>query len=32
VFFCNLLGIPWERALTWDPDVLDAVTEAINQQ
>ena len=32
VFFCNLLGIPWERALTWDPDVLDVVTEAIKRQ
>jgi pimeloyl-ACP methyl ester carboxylesterase len=32
VFFCNLLGIPWGRALTWDPDVLDSVIEAINRQ
>lgn len=32
VFFCDLLGLPWERALTWDPDVLDAVIEAINRQ
>jgi hypothetical protein len=32
VFFCNLPGIPWERALTWDPDVPDVVIEAINRQ
>jgi pimeloyl-ACP methyl ester carboxylesterase len=32
VFFCNLLGIPWERALTWDPDVLGVVIEAIQRQ
>jgi len=32
VFFCNLLGIPRERALTWDPDVLDVVIGAIKRQ
>jgi pimeloyl-ACP methyl ester carboxylesterase len=32
VFFCDLLGLPWERALTWDPDVLAVVIEAINRQ
>ncbi len=32
VFFCNLLGLPWERALTWDPDVLGVVIEAIDRQ
>jgi pimeloyl-ACP methyl ester carboxylesterase len=32
VFFCNLLDLPWERALTWDPDVLETVIEAIRRQ
>jgi pimeloyl-ACP methyl ester carboxylesterase len=32
VYFCDLLGLPWDRALTWDPDVLDVVIEAIARQ
>ena len=29
VYFSNQLDLPWERALTWDPDVLAAVVAAI---
>lgn len=25
IFFADALGLPWERALTWDPEVLEAV-------
>ena len=32
VFFCDLLGLPWERALTWDPQVLEVVVEAIGRE
>jgi hypothetical protein len=32
VFFCSLLDLPWERALTWDHAVLDVVIEAIKRQ
>ncbi|MFK3669954.1 lipase family alpha/beta hydrolase [Leifsonia aquatica] len=29
IFFADLLALPWERALTWDPDVLAAVAAAV---
>jgi pimeloyl-ACP methyl ester carboxylesterase len=29
IYFSHLLDLPWERALTWDPDVLAAVIGAI---
>ena len=32
IYFCDLLGLPWERALTWDPDVLDVVVAALKRQ
>lgn len=31
IFFADAVGLPWERALTWDPEVADAVTEAIHR-
>ena len=32
VFFGDLLGLPWARALTWDPAVLQVVIAAIERQ
>ena len=29
IYFSHLLNLPWERALTWDPDVLATVIGAI---
>ncbi len=29
IYFCDLTGLPWERALTWDPDVADLVIDTI---
>jgi pimeloyl-ACP methyl ester carboxylesterase len=29
IYFTDLAGLPFERGLTWDPDVHDAVTDAI---
>lgn len=29
IFFADVLGLPWERALTWDPRVLAVVAEAV---
>lgn len=29
IYFANRMGLPWERALTWDPDVLGVVRHAI---
>ena len=31
IYFCHLLGLPWERALTWDADVLSAVIDSIER-
>lgn len=32
IFFADVLGLPWERALTWDPAVLDVVSEALGSR
>ena len=32
IYFANLMGLPWERALTWDPGVLDVVRNAIEDR
>jgi pimeloyl-ACP methyl ester carboxylesterase len=32
IYFANLMGLPWERALTWDPDVLRVVRQAIENR
>lgn len=29
IFFCDLAGLPWERSITWDPDVAAVVVDAI---
>jgi hypothetical protein len=29
IYFSHLLDLPWERALTWDPDVLASVIHAL---
>ncbi|MFG6446058.1 lipase family alpha/beta hydrolase [Microbacterium sp. P07] len=29
IFFADAAGLPWERALTWDPDALAAVAAAV---
>jgi hypothetical protein len=29
IYFSHVLGLAWERALTWDPDVLAVVRQAI---
>jgi triacylglycerol lipase len=29
IYFSHLLDLPWERALTWDPDVLGTVVHAL---
>jgi pimeloyl-ACP methyl ester carboxylesterase len=29
IFFADYFGLPWERALTWDPDVLAVVLDAL---
>lgn len=29
IFFAAAAGLPWERALTWDPEVADAITIAV---
>ena len=29
IYFSHLLDLPWERALTWDPDVLETVVRAL---
>jgi len=31
IYFSHLLGLPWERALTWDPLVAAVVIEAIER-
>lgn len=31
IFFASYLGLPWERALTWDPEVLAAVESALGR-
>lgn len=31
IFFADQFGLPWERALTWDPAVLDLLTEALRR-
>jgi pimeloyl-ACP methyl ester carboxylesterase len=31
IYFADQLGLAWERALTWDPDVLAAVVNAIER-
>jgi pimeloyl-ACP methyl ester carboxylesterase len=31
IFFADAVGLPWERALTWDPDVADIVVDAIRE-
>lgn len=30
IFFAEQFGLPWERALTWDPDVLAVVVDALS--
>jgi pimeloyl-ACP methyl ester carboxylesterase len=32
IYFANAMGLPWERALTWDPGVLDMVRRAIEDR
>ncbi len=29
IFFADQFGLPWDRALTWNPDVVEAVVEAL---
>jgi len=29
IYFSHLLDLPWERALTWDPDGLATVIHAL---
>jgi len=31
IFFANIAGIPWERAITWDPRVIDVIDEALRR-
>lgn len=31
IYFSHVLGLAWERALTWDPDVLAVVRDAIER-
>ncbi len=32
IFFAEMLGLPWNRALTWDPRVLAIVAEAVGEE
>jgi pimeloyl-ACP methyl ester carboxylesterase len=32
IYFANLMRLPWERALTWDPDVLRVVRQTIENR
>ncbi len=32
IFFAEILGLPWDRALTWDPRVLAIVAEAVGEE
>jgi hypothetical protein len=29
IFFANALGLPWERAITWDPAVFATLDELL---
>lgn len=31
IFFADQLGLPWDRALTWDPDVMAVVVDSIER-
>lgn len=31
IFLCDQFGLPWQRSLTWDPDVLAVVVAAIER-
>ncbi|MGZ4543741.1 MAG: hypothetical protein ACXVXI_11595, partial [Mycobacteriaceae bacterium] len=31
IYFSHLLDLPWERALTWDPEVLGSVIHALER-
>ncbi|MFW8745177.1 esterase/lipase family protein [Mesorhizobium japonicum] len=31
IFFADAVGLPWERGLTWDPDVAETVSAAITR-
>ena len=30
IFFARVMEIPWERSITWDPEVLDLVVRAVD--
>ncbi|PKQ22626.1 MAG: hypothetical protein CVT65_12310 [Actinobacteria bacterium HGW-Actinobacteria-5] len=32
IFLCDLTGLPWERALTWDPDVADLIIDTLQRR
>ena len=31
IYFADRFGLPWERALTWDPAVLDLVAVSLDR-